>query len=183
MSLKLVSDEPPPAPKKARRQVAAKQVKGVESPATVLLHPVHFNPDNQGAASWWSYDQILIGGIKINGVKEIKEGTRSDVIAYLPTPVPRSWGEREFKVVVEYECEFPGTIFQFRMHYGCGDPSELHRGESGMMNGQTGGKRRMTFPLEEKYLQRNELFRATLEVVRASPKPILVYGVWLEIGV
>ncbi len=100
MNLKLVRK--PPEPKKAKRKMPAKQLGGVESPATVLLHPVHFNPDNKGPASWWSYDGILIGGIKINGVEAIDGGTRSDTIAYLPTPVPRSWGEKEF--IGHYQC-------------------------------------------------------------------------------
>jgi hypothetical protein len=51
------------------------------------------------------------------------------------------------------------------------------------MQGTVGKKARMLFELDEKYLARNELFRATLEVIRVSPKPILIYGVWLEVGV
>lgn len=178
MTLKLVSGPPPP--KKPKRLISAKQLAGVENPATVLLHPVHFE---EPIIQWWSYDGILMGGLKVNGNTEIENGSRSDAIAYLPTPVPRSWGEREFKVVVEYECEHQGSIFQMRLHYGCGDPSELHKGETGFLQGVPGSKQRIAFPLDESHLARNELLRCTLEIQRVSAKPILVYGTWLEIGV
>lgn len=182
MNLKLVSAEPPSGggqDDKVRNKIPAKQLGGVENPATVLLHPVHFN---EPAVSLWSFDGILLGGIKVNGAEEIK-GTRSDSIWYLPTPVPRSWGQKKFNVVVEYECEHPGSIFQLRLHYGCGDPSELHRGETGMLQGRVGAKSRERFELDETKILRNELFRASLEIVRVSPKPVLVYGAWLEVGV
>jgi len=176
MTLKLISPEPP---KKPKRMISAKQLGGVESPATVLLHPVHL----EGPVQWWSYDKILLGGIRVNGVDKIEGGARSDAILYMPTPIPRSWGEKEFSAVVEYECDDAGAIFQFRLHYGCGDPSELHRGESGYIKGQVGSKQRCRFKLNEQFLARNELLRCTLEIERVSPKPVYVYGAWLEVGV
>ena len=85
MSLKLVSETPP---KKPKRLISAKQVRGIENPATVLLHPIHFESPQ---VQWWSFDGILMGGLKVNGTETIEGGSRSDPIAYLPTPVPRSW--------------------------------------------------------------------------------------------
>src|SRR3972149_4314452 len=82
---------------KRKTQIAAKQVKGVEDPATVLLNPIQLCE----GASWWSYDDILLGGIKIVGKRNVDdEGCGHCYIKYLPTPIPRSWGEKQFNVVV-----------------------------------------------------------------------------------
>ncbi len=168
----------PPLPRERRRGIPAKQVRGVESPATVLLVPIRLGD----GCAWWSHDQILLGGLRVNSAKDVTGEVRC-LIGYLPCPVPRSWGEREFVVVFEYEGERPDTNFRLRLWYGCGDPSELHVGATDPIVGQSGGKQRMHFHLRQHYLQRNELFRATLEVARTSPGPVLIYGVWLEVGV
>jgi hypothetical protein len=162
-----------------RTKIPAKQLGGVESPATVILTPMHFSP----GAAWWSYDQVLLGGIKVNGAPQIPAGGLHCLIGYMPIPIPRSWGEDDFHVVVEYEADAPSARFKFRICYGCGDPSELRLGETDTLVGDSGGKRRLKFKLNEAYLARNELFRASLDVVRESPDPVLVYGTWLEVGV
>lgn len=158
----------------------AAQLPGVENPATVLLIPVHLG----SVTSWWTHDGILVGGLEINSVKEISEGQfHSAKVGHLPTPIPRSWGQKDFHLVVEYESEKDSAHFQFRLYYGCGDPSELRLAQSNFRQGKTGGKKRAKFPLNEKYIERNELFRATIEIVRQTPDPILIYGTWLEVGV
>lgn len=157
----------------------ADQFPFVENPATVLLMPVYMGE----TVSWWTHDGILVGGLKVNTVKEIPEGqAHASKVGYLPTPIPRSWGEKEFHLVVEYESQDPTAEFAFRIYYGCGDPSELHLGETSFKKGETDGKTRVKFPLSEKHILRNELFRATVEVVRKTPDPVLIYGCWLEVG-
>jgi len=168
----------PQALPKQKTQIAAKQVRGVEDPATVICVPVHLGD----GIKWWSYDDILIGGIKVNGtpVKE-KDGLGHSVLGYLPIPIPRSWGEREFNVVVEYEAEDGEAKFKFKLFYGCGDPSELHLGESQVLTGKAGKKERIYFKLNPECLVRNELIRVSLDIARETPHPILIYGVWLEL--
>lgn len=104
-------------------------------------------------------------------------------IRYLPSPIPRSWGEQDFHVIVEYESSHATTEFSMKLYYGCGDPSELRLAESPPIKGISGGKQRMKFRLNKANIARNELFRATLDIIRATPDPVYVYGVWLEIGV
>ena len=159
-------------------KIKAKQFPFVENPATVLLIPFHLG----STVSWWSHDGILLGGLMVNSVEKV-EDVHFSRIGYLPTPIPRTWGQKEFGVVVEYEAESETTKFKFRMHYGCGDPSELHLGETEVIQGIAGKKHRVKFKLNENYIIRNELFRATLEIARYNPEPVLVYGAWLEIGV
>ena len=156
----------------------AKQFPFVEDPATVLLLPIHLS-----GAEWWSYDGVLLGGLKINGTEIPKDNEdRKARVMCLPTPIPRSWGRREFGVVVEYEAEHPDSQFQFRLFYGCGDPSQLLLGETPMVSGQVGMHREKFF-LKDGPLERNQLFRFTLELLRKTPHPILIYGLWLELGV
>lgn len=162
-----------------RTRIPARQLGGVENPATVLLHPVLLGD----TATWWSYDQILIGGIKVNSINKVENGVHRTLIGYLPSPIPRSWEESEFCVVVEYEAETEEAAFKFRLHYGCGDPSELHLGETKLLEGKTGGKKRLAFSLHPRFLAKNELFRCSLEIARETPDPVLVYGAWLEVGV
>ena len=160
--------------------VRAGQFPFVENPATVLLVPVHLGP----TTTWWSHDGILVGGLEINTIESIPEGQHhSAKVGYLPTPIPRSWAEKELRLVIEYESKEETTDFQFKLYYGCGDPSELRLAQSNFKKGMTGSKKRARFPLNEEYIKRNELFRATVEVVRRTPDPIWIYGVWLEVGV
>jgi hypothetical protein len=155
-------------------RIPAKQLGGVESPATVLLSPVDL-----GDAGWWSHDQLLLGGIKADSPVGATPGVCR--VRYMPLPVPRSWAKTAFCVVVEYEAE-PNAMFVLRTYYGCGDPSELHVG-SESIRGIAGKKQRAIFRLDEAHLARNELFRATLEVIREAQPAVYVYGAWLEIGV
>lgn len=159
--------------------LSASQVRGVEDPATVLLVPAML-PDD---ATWWSHEGMLLGGIKVNSITEVRGGGHKTPVRYLPTPVPRSWGELDFGVVVEYESEHAGADFRLRVYYGCGDPSELHLGQTEPITGRSDGKQRVRFRLRPEHLARNELFRCTVEVLRASPDPVLIYGAWLEVGV
>jgi hypothetical protein len=168
----------PSSPQK--RTIPAKQLQGVESPATVLLHPVIF--DREKGLGWWTHDGVLCGGIQVTSAPGFAAGDEGR-IAYLPTPIPRSWGQRAFDVVVEYEAESSEARFQLRCYYGCGDPSELHLGETALLKGKGGGKQRLRFRLNEAHLTRNELFRCAIGVIRQTPEPVLVYGVWLEVGV
>lgn len=170
---------PVPAPPPARRRprLPAKQLGGVESPATVLLIPVNLGDE----AVWWSHDGVLLGGIQINRLTEI-EGVHNSRVAYLPRPIPRSWGESEFGVCVEYEAD-DHAVFRLKVYYGCGDPSELRLGQTKMLAGETGSKQRLRFKLLPKFLAANELFRCTLEIARTSPGCVLIYGAWMEIGV
>lgn len=164
----------------AKRRIAAKQLQGVEDPATVLLNPIQLCD----GASWWSFDDILLGGIKITGKRNVdEEGFGHCYIKYLPTPIPRSWGEKHFKVVVEYEAENKAAKFDFRINYGCGDPSELHLGTTPEVIGRTGKKERAFFTLDESLLLRNELFRVTVDIMKKNRHSVLIYGVWLEIKV
>ena len=160
-------------------QLSPGQVRGVENPATVLLVPAML-PDD---ATWWSYDGKLLGGIKVNSITECGHEGHPTPVRYLPTPVPRSWGSLDFGVVVEYESEHECADFRLRLYYGCGDPSDLHLGQTEPITGRSDGKQRLKFRLHPKHLRRNELFRCTVEVQRASPDPVLIYGVWLEVGV
>tara|TARA_Y100000034_G_scaffold37277_1_gene45814 strand:+ start:668 stop:1228 length:561 start_codon:yes stop_codon:yes gene_type:complete len=186
MTLKLIKNGPPPPsrPSRNRQRIGAKQVRGIEDPATVILTPMALLP--RDLVKWWSYDEVLLGGIKFNGTNDIDAETPGDQarVGYLPIPIPRSWGEAEFGVVIEYEAESLDAQFRFRLFYGCGDPSELYRGESDLLTGHAGGgKRRMLFKLDPDKLKRNELFRVTVEVHRMTPHHVLIYGAWLEVGV
>ncbi len=163
----------PPRP----RMIPAKQVGGVETPATMMLVPVHLDEGWR----WWSHDDILVGGIIFDGNGDPDK--RRGKLGYLPITIPRTWAGEHFHFIVEYEADSPETRFKFRLHYGCGDPSELHRGDSAFMEGLTEGKRRMGFALDPGHLDYNELFRVTLEVIRETPGPVLIYGAWLEVGV
>lgn len=165
----------PDTAKRGRPQ--AKQFPFVESPATVLLIPVSLGD----GAGWWSYDNVLLGGIKVNRLKAIKKSHTSR-IGYLPRPIPRSWAKSEFGVCIEYEAD-TDSVFRFKLYYGCGDPSELRVGQTKCLAGQVGSNQRLAFKLIPKFLVANELFRCTLEVVRTSPGAVLVYGAWIEIGV
>lgn len=170
----------PPPPSKARTQIPAKQVGGVESPATVILTPVHLDP----GATWWSFEGLLMGGIEVSSGKVTPKGPEErTLIGYMPIPVPRSWGQKDFHVVVEYEAEEDDSHFRLGLFYGCGDPSELHLGETEPIEGSTGGKKRLSFRLDRTKILRNELFRASLVVIRKNNPGVLVYGVWLEVGV
>ena len=177
--LQIVPSAAPPSDPR-RGLPRAKQFPFVESPAIVMLTPMSLHKE----AEWWSHDEVLIGGIEINKATEIPAGEELHThIGYMPILVPRTWSETEFRVVVEYESEQPSARFKFRLFYGCGDPSELHVGETSPIEGSSGGKQRMTFTLNEHYLDRAELYRCTLDVVRSSPDPILIYGAWLEVGI
>lgn len=158
-----------------KHRLSPAQVRGVEDPATVLLIPMSLGH----AGRWWSHDQILLGGIEVCGDVA---GIDRCKLGYLPTPVPRSWGSRDFHAVVEYEAEQANTRFKLRVYYGCGDPSELHVGESPVQEGVSRGKRRMIFKLNPERIVRNEMFRLTLEVIRETAAPVLVYGAWLEVS-
>ena len=163
-----------------RGKPAPKQFPFVENPATVLLIPMSLGED----ATWWSFDGVLLGGIRINGKEFIREVTEEGFpsrISYLPLPIPRSWGAKQFGVVIEYEAEDPQADFFFNLYYGCGDPSELVLGKTDPLQGEAVGKQRQTFYIDETFLKRNELFRFTLEINRSTPHPILVYGAWLEL--
>jgi len=86
----------PPSSFPTKRKIAAKQLQGVEDPATALLMPIQLCD----GASWWSYDDILLGGIKIAGKRNVdEEGFGHCYVKYLPVPIPRSWGEKQFNVV------------------------------------------------------------------------------------
>lgn len=156
-----------------KSKVPAKQLGGVENPATVLLIPMVLGE----GASWWSIDDVLLAGVKI-------DPKCSPQIMYLPRPIPRSWEEKEFSVCVEYEGEAT-SVFTLRMLYGCGDPSELRLGETRIIKGETGKKRRVKFQLDPEKIHRNELFRCTLKVnrVNGGKGDVLIYGAWMEIGV
>lgn len=176
--LKLVSEDKPKPPRK--HQLPAKQLRGVEDPATIILVPMSLVP--VGMVQWWSHDGLLLGGIKVNGAPlDASDPGHESRIGYLPAPIPRSWGEEDFHVVIEYEAEDKEARFRLRVYYGCGDPSELHVGESQTLEGESQGKRRLYFKLDKAKLRCNELFRATVEVNRDTPHPILIYGVWLEL--
>lgn len=159
-----------------KHQLPAKQLRGVEDPATVLLVPISFLPE--GALTWWSHDGYLIGGVRANGTL-----VGSSRIGYLPQPIPRSWHGERFHAVVEYEAEQREAQFTFRAYYGCGDPSELHMGETKLLDGRTEGKQRLGFQLNPELIVANELFRFSLEIARKTPSPVLIYGAWLELGV
>jgi hypothetical protein len=179
----IVPAEPSPRIKKPARkksQISARQLRGVEHPATVLLHPVIMGEHLR----WWAHENsgMLIGGVEVNSTGDFRDSENAR-LCYLPTPVPRSWEERDFNLVIEYECEHEKARFAFIVHYGCGDPSELHVGSSKLQRGKLGGKQRLAFALDRHFIVRNELFRATIEVHRESPHPVLIYGAWLEIGV
>ena len=167
--------------RKQPKRLSPEQLRGVESPATVMLLPIQLGK----TADWWTHDNVLIGGICINSISKIDsaDGIHRTALGYLPTLIPRSWEESEFGVVLEYETESDGANFRFRVMYGCGDPSELHLGQTEPIQGKTAGKQRVTFRLNPEYIRRNELFRCTLEVARESPDAVLIYGAWLEVGV
>jgi len=179
--LMLVEPPPPePCPKQDRR-VKPKQMLGVESPAVVMLTPVLLN---KGTA-WWSHEGILVGGVVVNQISNgdhdwVKEPQASNLIGYAPTWVPKIWQKKAFNVCVEYEGEREAA-FSLRVHYGCGDPSELHVHESDLLTGNTEGKSRERFPIT--HIDRRELLRASLEIRRNNGLPVLIYGAWLEIGV
>lgn len=169
----------PPVQSK-KYQIPAKQLQGVENPATVLLNPIQLCD----GASWWSFDDILLGGIKINGKRNVDENKCGHCyIKYLPTPIPRSWGQKKFNVVIEYEAENKNAKFDFNVNYGCGDPSELHLGKTSEVVGKAGRKERAVFTLDESLLLRNELFRVTIDVMKKNRYAVIIYGVWLEIAV
>uniref|UniRef100_A0A6H1Z9A8 Uncharacterized protein n=1 Tax=viral metagenome TaxID=1070528 RepID=A0A6H1Z9A8_9ZZZZ len=157
------------------RSISAKQVGGVETPATVMLTPVHLDE----GWKWWSHDGILVGGVQFDG----DQGKMSGKVGYVPILVPRTWTGEQFHFVAEYEADAPETRFKFRLYYGCGDPAEIHRGESAVLEEKAGGKRRMAFELDPAHIDFNELFRVTIEVIRETPGPIKIYGAWLEVGV
>lgn len=152
----------------------AAQLRGVESPATVLLHPAMLSSD----VCWWAHpnSEQLVGGL------QILAGLNESRIGYAPTPIPRSW-QSDFYVVLEYESEHEEARFQFRLYYGCGDPSELRMGQTPLMSGESGGKQRAWFKLSPEFIARNQLFRATIGVRRKASYPVLIYGCWLEVGV
>lgn len=171
-----------------KNRLSPQQVRGLENPFTAVMHPVVLG----SGVEWWSHDQILVGGLKVDG--PVGASPAHALIGYAPTPIPRSWGEREFVVALEYEVgsgqvdktphvEKPALSprFKFRIFYGCGDPSEIHLGETAFLLGHSGKKDRLRFRLDESHIQRNELFRATIDVVRDSQDPVLVYGAWLEL--
>ena len=171
-----------PAPAKKRQKVQPKQVTGIENPARVMLTPVLLG----AGTGWWSYDKVLVGGIE---AKQISNGDHlwateplaSNIIGYQPMLVPAVWGEKDFHVVFEYEGEHPDAAFFFKVHYGCGDPSELHVRESAQFQGSGGaGKARLAVKL--KHVDRVELLRVTLQILRRNGLPVIVYGAWLEIG-
>lgn len=168
-----------PETKKRGTRLSPEQLRGVESPATQTLVPISLGD----SATWWSHDNILIGGIKVNSIKRVENGVHRSLIGFIPTLIPRSWEGNDFAVVTEYETETEGADFRFRLFYGCGDPSDLRLGETPPIQGKSDGKQRLTFKLNPKFLQRNELFRCTLDVSRVSPDPVLVYSSWLEVGV
>lgn len=153
-------------------QLPAKQVQGVEDPATVIMIPMVLGD----GASWWSHEGMLLGGIEIAPQESPK-------IMYLPRPIPRSWGEAEFHVCVEYEGANE-ALFKLKLYYGCGDPSELRLGQSDEIIGETGTVRRLKFRLDPEKIFRNELFRCTLKVARSNGGKgnVLVYGAWMEVG-
>lgn len=156
-----------------KTKLPAKQLGGVENPATVLLIPTMLTE----GAKWWSYDGVLLGGVEV-------VPHQSPRIMYLPRPIPRSWGEHEFHIVVEYEGE-ESSRFTLKLYYGCGDPSELRLGESEILKGETGKVRRIKFRLNPELISSNQLFRCTLEIQRTNggKGTVLVYGAWMEIGV
>jgi hypothetical protein len=153
-------------------QLPSKQVQGVENPATVLLIPMVLGD----GASWWSHDGALLGGIQIAPQHSAK-------IMYLPRPIPRSWGEKEFNVCVEYEGD-SAALFKLRLLYGCGDPSELRLGETDEITGETGKIRRLRFRLNPELIHCNQLFRCTLSIARSNGGngEVLIYGAWMEVG-
>ncbi len=173
MTLKLVSATKPSFSGRPK----AKQFPFVENPACVILIPINLGQDS----SWWSHDGILLGGIKVNSIEKFGPNHVCR-IAYLPHIIPKSWGQQEFGLVLEYEAA-ANAKFKFKAYYGCGDPSELHLGETEPLVGKAGEKRRIRFKLEEKYISRNELFRTTIEVLRSNPKEVLIYGAWLELHI
>lgn len=184
----------PPAWRRSRGPRPA-QLQGVESPATVLLHPAVLGSGNgHPEVVWWSHEKspVLVGGLEVRHVARLSpeamkgfydKGKHETGIGYLPTPIPRSWTKREFRVVVELESEHKDSNFQIRLYYGCGDPSDIRLGESEWITGKSYGRERIPFPLKAKYLDTNELFRATIVIHRKTTWPVLVYGAWLEIGV
>jgi len=153
-------------------QLPAKQVRGVEDPATVIMIPMVLGD----GASWWSHEGMLLGGIQV-------AQKQSPKIMYLPRPIPRSWGEKAFHICVEYEGD-DDSRFKLKLYYGCGDPSELRLGQSGEIEGETGAVRRVKFPLDPEKIFRNQLFRCTLKVARSNggKGKVLVYGAWMEVG-
>ena len=157
-------------------KLPAKQVTGVENPATVLLIPAMLGKD----VSWWSHDGILLGGLQVVS-PDPDSKTPQSRIGYLPRPIPRSWGNIDFGVVVEYEGSDEAK-FSFRLYYGCGDPSELRIGQTKPLQGKTGSKQRLRFELLPKFIMRNEMLRCTLEVQRNGAGQVLVYGAWMEVG-
>jgi len=175
---------PQPPGSHQRTQLPPKQVRGMESPAVVMLHPAQWN----GNSGWWSHDGILLGGIAIDGPfpgegQEPPEGPHKTLLAYSPTRIPRVWDGKKFGITVEYESERPESRFKFRVYYSCGDPSERKLWEARYMEGQNNGKRRLTFNLAPQFVVGDELFCCTLEIIRVQPDPVLIYGSWLEIGV
>ena len=153
-------------------QLPAKQVQGVEDPATVIMIPMVLGD----GAEWWSHEGMLLGGIEI-------AAQQSPKIMYLPRPIPRSWGELEFHICVEYEGDNDAR-FKLKLYYGCGDPSELRVGESDEITGETGQVKRLKFRLNPELIHRNQLFRCTLKVARSNggKGKVLVYGAWMEVG-
>jgi len=170
----------PPAPRRPKK-VRPEQLLGVESPARVMLIPALLGT----GCGWWSHDQVLVGGVEAkqisNGDHDWKaEPLASNIIGHAPTLVPAVWGRKDFHVVFEYEALHPECSFSFRVHYGCGDPSELHLHGSEYLVGTTKGKARLTIPLA--HVDRIELLRVTLQILRRNGLPVVVYGAWLEIG-
>ena len=168
-----------PARLKPPTRLSPDQVRGIENPATVMLTPAAMGE----TASYWAHPNcpMLLGGIKVNTV--MGPGMTSCMVSYQPTLIPRSWEERSFGVVLEYESDHKHAEFMFRLHYGCGDPSELRVGQTKLLTGKSLGKTRLTFALRGQYLAKGELFRAAIEVVRNTPLPVYLYGAWLEVGV
>ena len=166
-------------PFRKTRRISPEQVGGVESPATVLLVPVQIGRD----INWWTHDGILLGGVKVNSVKTVGEKGHITHVSYLPLPVPRSWVS-DFRIVVEYGTDDDTADFQFQLYYACGDPHQACRmGKTDFFKGKSVGKQRLNFRLKKEHINKNELFRATLAVLRKTPDPVYIYGTWLEVGV
>lgn len=162
-------------PPRKDKRISPSQVRGMDRYPTYMLYPVYL----QDGAEWWSADDVLVGGVKVNGTAE--KGAEV-CIGFCPTLIPLSWGQKDFAVMVQFEAEEARSRFKLKCYYGCGDPSSLQLGVTPYIEGQC-GRSHAQFDLSPQHLNRNELLRVTLGVLRETLDPVIIYGAWLAIGV
>ena len=163
---------------KRGRRISARQVEGIESPKVITFIPVSLGD----AISWWSKDNILMGGILAQPLENF-EKEHLGLIRYAPTLMPSLNNSEDIRLVLEFECDEEDALFQFKILYNCGELDQVNVGETKQFKGSTEGKERLAFKLNPEKIEPGELLRVTLGIARQAPHPVLLYGAWLEIGI